>query len=44
LPLLQNEGQLKWAATQNNLGSALLKLGERESNAARMEKLSVRLS
>jgi tetratricopeptide (TPR) repeat protein len=29
---------LEWAMTQNNLGTALLRLGERESGAARLEQ------
>ncbi len=29
---------LDWAATQNNLGNALLTLGERESGTARLEQ------
>ena len=29
---------LDWAATQNNLGNALLRLGERESGTARLEE------
>src|SRR5215210_3397463 len=32
---------LDWAATQNNLASALLALGERESGAARLEEAVV---
>lgn len=29
---------LDWAATQNNLGNALLNLGERETGTARLEE------
>ena len=29
---------LDWATTQNNLGNALLRLGERESGTARLEE------
>jgi len=29
---------LDWAATQNNLGTALFRLGERESGTARLEE------
>jgi tetratricopeptide (TPR) repeat protein len=29
---------LQWAATQNNLGNALMRLGERESGTARLEE------
>jgi len=29
---------LDWAATQNNLGTALLALGQRESGTARLEE------
>src|SRR5271157_510642 len=29
---------LRWAATQNNLGNSLMRLGERESGTARLEE------
>ena len=34
----RTERPLDWAATQNNLGIALLRLGRRESGTARLEK------
>jgi hypothetical protein len=33
---------LEWARTQNNLGLALIKLGERESGTARLEEAAAR--
>jgi tetratricopeptide (TPR) repeat protein len=35
---LSGEHVLQWAATQNNLGNALQRLGERESGTARLEE------
>jgi tetratricopeptide (TPR) repeat protein len=32
---------LDWAATQNNLGNALMRLGERESGTAKLEEAVV---